>query len=93
MTTQQFPRNEAIVFGIVDSRWQNMKDRKKGLPLEAAVRRFRNPALGETYQVQLQLASPYGNSFGLSVEVNAGVAGAEHLTAVRPGEVLVLEGH
>lgn len=93
MTTQQFPRNKAIVFGIVDSRWQNMKDRKKGLPPEAAVRRFRNPALGETYQVQLQLASPYGNSFGLSVEVNAGVAGAEHLTVVRPGDVLVLEGH
>lgn len=93
MTTQQFPRNKAIVFGIVDARWQNAKDRKKGLPPEAAIRRFRNPALGETYTVKLQLASPYGNSFALSVEVNAGVAGAEHLTAARPGDVLVLEGH
>lgn len=94
MTTQpHFPRNKAIVFGIVDTRQQRERDRKKGGAPEAAVRRFRNPALGETYTVKLQVASPYGNTFALAVEVNAGIAGAEHLPTARPGDVLVLEGH
>jgi hypothetical protein len=92
-TNPSFPGNLAILFGVIDARPQTASEIRKGVAPEAAVRRFRTPARGEAYTVDLQMPSPYSNAIGVRLAIGSGVDGAQYLRNARPGEVFVFEGH
>ncbi|PDW01474.1 hypothetical protein [Candidatus Viridilinea mediisalina] len=88
MTTHQpFPKNRVILYGVVDRR--NDRDTKKASP---DIRRYRNPTGGADYTVSLQVASPYGGSY--KIEVNVGpVKGAEIFASCPADQPVILTGH
>ncbi|RRR65925.1 MAG: hypothetical protein EI684_21745 [Candidatus Viridilinea halotolerans] len=88
MTTHQpFPKNRVILYGVVDRR--NDRDTKKVSP---DIRRYRNPTGGADYTVNLQVASPYGGSY--KIEVNVGpVNGAEIFASCPADQPVILTGH
>src|SRR5437867_12385952 len=96
MTTETSQTNKTIIIGYLDTMLVRGKgkDKETGRPKREEVTRKtgRNTMKGKWESLSMQVGSPYGGMFGLALEIDPKVPGAELLDEAQPDTMLAIEG-